>query len=272
MNRLIYPLCFAILNGALFICAARAQGIFVLPANPAPANIKVDVVAGNDDANLDPAERQMRDRLQPFLKRELSFAARVCNLDKPQRKKLAEAGQEALKKAAYQSTQAQRNVAQPRIVIFNGGRNMLPAPSNPIKMLQEALLETAKEKLPAEMSQKLADELAKRADYRKHAMIDNLVVILDKKLGLTQQQRTDIANSLAADWDDSWAPQLQIFMFDQDIIPRFPDKCISPHLQPAQKTTWDNLPNKNIQFAVDAFEVDPITGGAINDTDSDDDQ
>jgi hypothetical protein len=232
------------------------------------ANVRVEVIAGNDDANLDPAEREMRNRLQPVLKKELLFAARVCKLDKPQRKALADAGQEAIKKAAYQYTQSQHNVAQRQFVIFNGETNSQRP--NPVKLLQTALQDAAKETLPPDKTLLLNAEFTRRADYHKHAVIENLVVMLDKKLGLTEKQRSQIADSLYADWDDAWASQLQIYMYDQDIFPRFPEKCLTPYLLPAQKTVWDDLPNKNVQFAADNFEVDPIIGGMATDSDDDD--
>ncbi|HEY2759240.1 MAG TPA: hypothetical protein VGI75_00815 [Pirellulales bacterium] len=279
-NQTICILCLALLNGVIAVPNTIAQvmvvppnagRITVAPAKNDDAKIKVDVIAGNDDANLDPAEREIRNRLQPVLKRELAFAERVCKLDKPQRKTLAEAGQEAVKKAAYQYSQAQRNGGgQGQFVVFNGGRNV--AQPNPIKMLQIALQDSAKDKLPPELLQLLNDEFAKRAEYRKQASIDNLIVVLDKKLGLTEKQRGEISESLAAAWDDAWATQLQTFaIYNQDLIPRFPDKCITPHLQPAQKTVWDNMPNKNIQFGFDVFEVDPLIGGVTDNSDSDDD-
>jgi hypothetical protein len=282
MNRFSYSLGIIIITAVLPVVGAErdkdkaAETTAAAEQSPHDANvapkakIKVDVIAGNDDANLDPAEREMRNRLQPVLKKELLFAARVCNLDKSQRKTLAEVGQEALKKAAYQYTKAQHNGAQPQFAVFNGGRNV--AQPNPIKMLQSALLDSANEKLSPEMSLLLNTEYAKRNEYRKQAIIENLIVMLDRKLSLTQQQRNEIARSLAEEWNDSWVPQLQVFtMYDQDIIPRFPDKCVTPHLQPAQKTVWDNMPSKNIQFGFDAFEVDPITGPITADPDSDDD-
>jgi hypothetical protein len=276
-NRNILILCIAILDGIFAVPAANAQAkgavpnstnVTIVPAKDDDAKIKADAIADNDD-DLDPAEREIRNRLQPILKRELTFAARVCKLDKPERKILADAGQEAVKKAANQYTQAQRNGGQGQFVVLNGVRNV--AQPNPIKMLQSALQDSAKDKLSPEKLQLLNDEFAKRVEYRKQAMIDNLIVVLDKKLGLTEKQRAEIAESLAANWDDSWAPQLQIFMFDQDVIPRIPDKCITPHLQPAQKTVWDNMPNKNVQFGFDTFEVDPIIGGVTDNSDSDDD-
>jgi hypothetical protein len=277
-NRNILILYIAILDGIFAVPAANAQAkdavpnptnVTIVPAKDDDAKIKADANVDNDEANLDPAEREIRNRLQPILKRELTFAARVCKLDKPERKILADAGQEAVKKAVHLYTQAQRNGGQGQFVVLNGVRNV--AQPNPIKMLQSALQDSAKDKLPPEKLQLLNDEFSKRVEYRKQAMIDNLIVILDKKLGLTEKQRTEIAESLAASWDDSWAPQLQIFMFDQDVIPRIPDKCITPHLQAAQKTVWDNMPNKNVQFGFDAFEVDPIIGGVTDNSDSDDD-
>jgi hypothetical protein len=277
-NRNILILYIAILDGIFAVPVANAQAkdavpnptnVTIVPAKDDDAKIKADANVDNDEANLDPAEREIRNRLQPILKRELTFAARVCKLDKPERKILADAGQEAVKKAVHLYTQAQRNGGQGQFVVLNGVRNV--AQPNPIKMLQSALQDSAKDKLPPEKLQLLNDEFSKRVEYRKQAMIDNLIVILDKKLGLTEKQRTEIAESLAANWDDSWAPQLQIFMFDQDVIPRIPDKCITPHLQAAQKTVWDNMPNKNVQFGFDAFEVDPIIGGVTDNSDSDDD-
>ncbi len=150
------------------------------------------------------AEQEMRTRLQPILQKELTFAARVCKLDKQQRQVFAEAGKEALKKASYQYTQEQRNAAHPGVMIVNAVRNTTQP--NPVKMLQTALLDAAKEKLSPEMQQSLTDEYAKRAAYRKQSVIENVVVLLDKKLGLTQQQRRDITKSLVADWDEGWIP------------------------------------------------------------------
>ncbi len=274
MNRLFYFICCLTLATVLSAVAAadrdKADTVANQPVAAPTAKIKVEVVAGNDEANLDPAEREIRNRLQPVLKKELAFANRVCKLENSQRASLNEAGQEAIKKAAYQYIQAQHN-PQPQNFAFNVGRNVTQP--NPLKMLQAAFLDTAREKLPAQSFDTLKAEYAKRDEYRKQALIENLLLVLDRKLNLTKEQRTKVADSLSAEWNDSSAPQIQCFlMTDQDMIPRFPDKCVTPYLEPTQKNIWNNMPGKGVQFGFDAFEIDPVLGGVTNDDVSDDDQ
>ncbi len=140
-------------------------------------------------------------------------------------------------------------------------------------MLQAAFLDVAHEQLSAQSFDTLKAEYAKRDEYRKQALIENLLLVLDRKLNLTKEQRTKVADSLSAEWNDSWAPQIQCFLLtDQDMIPRFPDKCVTPYLEPTQKTIWNNMPGKGVQFGFDAFEIDPVLGGVTNDDVSDDDQ
>ena len=121
-----------------------------------------------------------------------------------------------------------------------------------------------KAKLPDSASASYSKELAGRAGQRREMIAENIVAILDKKLVLTADQRDAIGKSLLANLPENQMPQLQILSSDGDSIPAIPENCLLPHLRDSQRTVWQNLPNRAVQYGFDPFDSGPFGVQAVN--------
>jgi hypothetical protein len=233
--------------------------------------IKVEVVPGP----LDPAQQQYFDRLKPMLAVEVALAERVCNLDADQRKVLEDAGEDCAKKSAQQLTSPQQQV-----IVFRGGGGFGgpgagggrvvvngragASPKTARELLDENIAEVIKAKFPDSASASYSKELSSRASQRREMIVENIVAMLDKKLVLTADQRDAIGKSLIANMPDAQMPQLQILSSDGDSIPIIPENCLLPHLRDSQRTVWQNLPNRAVQYGFDPFDSGPFGIQAVN--------
>ena len=91
----------------------------------------------------------------------------------------------------------------------------------------------------------------------KQMVVDALLVMLDKRLVLTDDQRRDISKSLLEHFDENWSGSLPMLMSNPQYLPNIPDDCIVPHLRQSQRSVWQSLPNRNVQFGFDGFDNDP---------------
>jgi hypothetical protein len=199
-------------------------------AAPAPA----DQPAENGE--LDPAEQQMLTQLKPMLNIEIAFARQACGFDKEQAKQLSAAAKDEMKKIAREYLKWQN---QPRhVVMVNGVQKLNPEPLDPKKRMREFLTTTIKEKHSEAIVQKYTEELTKRTEFEKQTAVENMVAMLDQELMLDAPQREKLTESLAANWDANWVPQLQYLQHGMSYFPAVPDKVILPVLNKTQKTAW----------------------------------
>jgi len=236
--------------------------------------IKVEAVAGP----LNPVEQQLLDRLKPLLSVELALAERVCNLDAAQRKELDDAGEECARKVARQLASPQQQVIIRRGRIgggggfggggFGGGFVVNgpdgSAPKTARELLDDSIAEVIKAKFPDGASALYSKELDRRRGERKEVIVENIVALLDSKLVLTAEQRDAIGKSLLVNLPDNQMPQLQVLMSDgSGPIPMIPENCLVPHLRDTQRSVWQNLPNRNVQYGFDPFDTSPFGNMAI---------
>jgi hypothetical protein len=242
----------------------------VAQAKAAADAIKVEVAPGP----LDPTQQQYFERLKPMVAVEVSLAERVCNLDAAQRKVLEDAAEDCAKKTAQQLTSPQQQqiflgggVIRGRVVMngpvaFNGAGGASPKTAR--QLLDENIAEVIKAKFPDSASASYSKELASRASQRREMVVENIVSILDKKLVLTTDQRDAIGKSLITNLPDNQLPQLQILSSEGDAIPMIPENCLLPHLRDSQRTLWQNLPNRAVQYGFDPFDSGPFGIQAVN--------
>jgi hypothetical protein len=238
-------------NGLIFNGPVPAQD----PAKPDEVN----------ENGLTLQQQAVFDRLQPILKAELAFAVRVCKLDGDQRKILADAGNESAKKIAKDLGATQQ---LPRGLVIRGNGKLIingqvqlagqaGAGHSARQMLQGALGESIQSEFSKGVAKNYTDELANRTQSSKQMVVDTLLVMLDKRLILTDEQRGDISKSLMEHFDETWSGSLPTLITNQQYLPNIPDACIVPHLRDSQRAVWQSLPNRNVQFGFDNFDTDP---------------
>src|SRR5439155_14546295 len=110
-----------------------------------------------------------------------------------------------------------------------------------------AVAGAVRETLPPEQAARYQKELDQRATARKHAILLNLIGMLDNALFLTTEQREQLFEILKNNWQDSWN-QSQWFTLAGQYYPPMPDAKIVPILTEPQKDIWRGLSKGNIRF------------------------
>jgi hypothetical protein len=245
---------------------------------------KVDV-----DPAEDPAEVQRRQQIkqqathweQQFTKMlygDLELLRVVCgDLPRESRRAIAKTGEQAVKDAALQMAELQMGGRQRRLaqgIVIQGGAvvvngkaviNMNPlaqpgrpakpkpdvekSPDNPVTILSATLTKSVAEHVGSEQAKAFAEQIARRDDRRKAAMIREIVAVLDGELVLTASQREEIERSLREKWNDSMAMTLQGIHMNNGrrVFPGVPGACVSPHLTKAQRQRFVPQPDANRQ-------------------------
>jgi hypothetical protein len=209
-------------------------GVFApLPADGAPVE--------DEDARLAP----FRTQYLPLVRRELTFANRVCDWTDEQRQTAVEAGRTWLE--AFIRTQVGHQQVNQGMMIFMNGGGRMAVQQNAAAAAEVELVAAIRETLDAQQQEIYDAELKERRAYRKQTVIDNLVAQLDERLNLTAQQREQLGRSLHVRWDEAWAPPLEIFVRMSEYVPVVPDEAITPHLTPEQRQLWAGL--QKVSFA-----------------------
>jgi hypothetical protein len=211
------------------VSSAIAQPVAVeVPAvRPAPA---VD----GADKDLTPMQQALMQQYRPVLKSELSFATRICHLDKKHRQELFDVAEEAVKKLVKDAPEAQLRGARFAVMIQNGRVVQSQSGPDAQKAVRDAIAKAVKDKLPGETADRYAGEMKKRVEFDQHSAILSVVARLDKQLLLSAEQREAITKSLTTGWNEKWAPRPETFMFGGDFMPSVPDNLLVPHLREGQ--------------------------------------
>jgi hypothetical protein len=222
---------------------------------------KADDVRIKVEAELNAAQSQTMAQLKPFMKVELAFVARVCRLDKEQRKLLAEQGEEILENVARQSGgegRQLRGMAGGAVRVINGNIQM---PADTRKLIEDRVAAMVVAKLSPEQAELYKTEQAERLKFRKRTTINNIVSLIDKKLMLTTSQRESICEALAEKWAGSSLTQVDISMYVDNYLPLVRDDCVVPCLYENQKAAWTTrqVANRAVVTGVNfapGFEID----------------
>jgi hypothetical protein len=195
----------------------------------------IDVAVG------DPQLQQFRAQFEPLLKVELSFAARVSKPNEEERRQLIAKSNKMLDTviSEYRKQGGQANVDG---VWMGGMATTVPDPRN---LVEDGVKKVVNEVLSDEQAKLYSDECAKRVEFQKKVALDNLVSKIDGELMLSPEQREKLSKSLSKNWQKSWAPQLETFMFGGDYWPNVPDHLVKLHLTAAQQAAWSKIPKQS---------------------------
>jgi hypothetical protein len=229
------------------------SGIGGMPGRGVLAEDRVDV-----DPAEDPAQVQRRQQIkqqathweQQFTKMlygDLELLRVVCgDLPRESRRAIATSGEQAARDAALQMAElqmgGQRRRAEPKPAAEK-------SPDNPVAILSASLTKSVAEHAGSEQAKAFAEQIARRDDRRKAAMIHEIVAVLDGELVLTASQREEIERSLREQWTDSMAIALQGTHINNGlrVFPGLPGACVSPHLTKAQRQRFVPQPDANRQ-------------------------
>jgi hypothetical protein len=206
-----------LLGSAMIVCIAGVTHAFaedeaemfadvvtaiVTPAVPAPAI---------PDAQM----QQFRAQFEPMLKVELSFINRVCKPSDAERQSLIAKCNTWLDTLIREYA---KKGGQPNVEGAWFGGPMANTP-NPRELLEEGIKKVVEESLSEDQVKLFNDESSKRKEFEKQTALDNLISKIDGELMLTSEQRVKLTESLGANWQKNWAPQLEYFTFGADMLP-----------------------------------------------------
>jgi hypothetical protein len=205
------------------------------PAPPAPAPVAPAAV------NVPAQVAQMTDQFRPYLRVEYHFLRTICALTPEQRTRIARAAEHEYRETVAHYLEVQRS---PQLRRAGESPRVLP---DPRKLIQEGLARAAEVHLSKDQAARYRDELAQRAEARKQAAIQTILVRLDDDFILSPQQHTEFARDLSAIWNEDWFPTEFMLMTADRYLYRIPRHHIVTLLNEDQRQLWElNAQNQTV--------------------------
>jgi hypothetical protein len=189
-------------------------------------------LAQPNDAMIQQFEQNYGPQVRQMLRTELYFLRQVAQPTKPQYEKIAADGDAALKAAIPTYAEA----------MFGRTNNQ----TNPRTPITSALARSARVHLSAEQAERYQAELDQRVAAQKRCAVSSLVVMVDKVLLLSAEQRLQLEKVLESNWDNSWY-EISVYATN-GYYPPMPDAKIVPILTPAQQDVWRGIAKGNVRF------------------------
>jgi hypothetical protein len=197
-----------------------------------PQLAQLGIAAGNNGV-----EAQMRKMLEPMLKSEVSFAARVMDLNAQEKKTFVRESKKSFDKfvgdyVKKQDPNQQQMMLQGAQAIFFGNQER---PESPRDIIRREMAKLVAATFSKEKNAAYASECRKREEFAHQVAVDNLVERLDERVKLSPDQWKKITKSLNEHWDKKKGPQLEAFLYNSNMWPGAPDQWVLPELTAAQK-------------------------------------
>lgn len=199
--------------------AVEAVDLVDEPAQIAPdSDVPFKDVASNQDENelkkleaevkAKPGGKQTLKRYQPkfeaVAREEFRFMHEVCDLRRSQFDAIKPSVNRITLRVALEATKMDVAMNQ------GGWRGQPPQPPPVYKMLEDALMEAAKQFLTESQATSYCEEIEARQLFRKEAEAGLLLGYIDRELHLTDEQRTKLIPCLVKAWTPNWEQHLQI--------------------------------------------------------------
>jgi hypothetical protein len=201
---------------------------------PAPAKAAPAAAKGADDEDeIKQLVAELAAAFRRHYRAELNFMRSATNLNKREYEKIAAEGEPAMKAALQKWA---RNCQQGTGDYFN-----------PVQPMTDAIILSVHKHLSPEQADQYEKEIGMRLASRKRMTVANLVVMIDKALFLSPEQRQQLADLLKNNWDESWS-QTRFFMFRRPWFPPMPDEKILPILTQQQQIVWKGITKRKLGY------------------------
>lgn len=201
----------------------------------------------------------IRDELRPFVNVELGFIKRVCQPTPEQKQKIAA--------AADATIDALNNIAvlnqAEQVGGFAGGSEIVAVTANgvqltedPIKEIQQNMLEALRPILSAEQYAAYVDESTRRSQSKRQAVVAIAVVLIDQQLILTDQQQENLTSRLLDEWENAESLSIQMYVSNQQYFPELPDAVLQSELDAKQLAVWRSLNKTRFPLYIGTFSND----------------
>lgn len=183
-------------------------------------------------------EGQFGKQFQHLYRTELHLLRVVCKLTKPQYQKVAADGEPALKATKQKFLGCWRNQQQ--------GKWDQSAQANPRETLSSELEKALQKTLTPEQAAAYKKERDLRTAAHRRAVVQTLIVMMDRSLVLSAEQRDKIHAVLDKNWNDLWYTYVE--NYGGNYFPQMPDAKILPILNEDQKSVWNGMQKINVMF------------------------
>ncbi len=186
------------------------------------------------NANGIPLQQQLEKRIHV----ELGFLRRAVKLTAEQDAKLNLIDAKTLDEARNAVRNQKAGGIFRRQIIINGAEAI-----DPLRMrsFERELTKQIDTILDEEQKKQFATEKKRREEFQHELTVSGLIMLLDKKLALSPDQKKALRESLA-DWTDSGSIEFDNYFMNNNYLPACPDELIVKHLSKAQAKIYENTP------------------------------
>ncbi len=185
---------------------------------------------------------------------ELEFVKRVCQLNPDQQRVLEELDDKWIESVT--TDVGTQRFANGFVRVLGLGPNADPAlPKAKANALVVQLNKQIDKLLNEDQKQQLADERKLREDFKKDAMLELLLICLDRNVGLTTKQQESLKNDLKL-WARSMDLHATSYLINERFVPSYPSAVLRRHLTTSQMTILNSL--QRIDFSRSGGAVQPV--------------
>jgi hypothetical protein len=213
---------------------AQPLGTLVLPeARPVNGRNAAEAARAREQAMLAAQAKALAAQCRPSLAAHLHRIRRTCSISDEVRGTLVSDSLELVTSAADLKNRA--NVKIQRIAPPAQAVSIVPTPR---EISAAAVLESSARRLPSGEADRIRSALAACDDYRKTAIVRNLVVRIDDVLSLSPKQQTEITDELSGRWNKSWDYTVEALDVDRVSLRLIPSDCVIPYVNERQREAW----------------------------------
>lgn len=200
--------------------------------------------------------------LKPMVNLELSFIKRVCDPSDEQMEAIVKEAENVLGKMS-DLVRAPGRVAMGLAVggarglavggdmgVVFRGPNQEQLIGNPYHRVREEMADCVKPKLTAEQYDRYVEESKQRDEFEREVAVSIAVELLDSKLVLTSEQRTQLTEKLMQGWKQVDFQWLQSYQNNPQYLPTMPSDLIEPILTSTQKNLWNAVNRTRVTLHV----------------------
>jgi hypothetical protein len=186
------------------------------------------------DGNNLPLNQQLEKKIHV----ELAFLRRAVKLTPEQDKKLTALDAKSIDEARNAARNQKAGGIFRRQIIINGAEAV-----DPLRMrsFERELAKQIDATLDEEQRKQYAVEKNRRDEFQHELAISGLMILLDRKLSLSPDQKKALRESLA-DWSDSGSIEFDNYFNNNNYLPACPDDLILKHLSQTQAKIYSNIP------------------------------
>jgi len=189
---------------------------------------EVATVAEPEDAG----SQKTPEFLKPLVNLELSFIKRTCE---PSDEQMTAIVAEAKKAFDAMSNLVDDQQANQWGDVAFVGPNQERLSANPFLRIRQDAAKFLQPLVSEDQYKKYVDESSQRNEFEREAAMVIAIDLIDGKVALTDQQRTQLMEKLMKNWDKADFQHLQNYQMNRQYLPAFPDHLIEPILTRAQR-------------------------------------